>query len=269
MGFVIGLIIGFAAGAAIAYFLSSKKSSAQAATIQDLKRQLDLAESEHERRLREATTRLQQDYQAQLKTVQAQATPTNRPEPTPPNALVSPPPTASQPTEPLPKPAKAPPEQKEPTSPITATAPTPVPQSVRQSPDVPTPPSQRAPGTKPPSDIADPNALLVASYSPKADERSQVAAAIASILPTAGPKEQARWFPVLGRLARDTEAEVRLQAVQALDGVKSPKRMPLLRRALRDTEPAVVEAASAMLSQSKGRSLPKPPPQKRRLPKNK
>jgi len=268
MGFVIGLIIGLAAGAAIAYFLSSKKSSAQAATIQDLKRQLDLAESEHERRLREATTRLQQDYQAQLKAIQAQAAPTPRPEP-PPNALVSPPPTASQPTEPLPKSATAPPEPKEPASPVTATAPTPVPQSISQSPDVPTPSGQRVPGTPPPTDITDPNALLAASYSPKADERGQVAAAIASILPTAGPKEQARWFPVLGRLARDTEAEVRLQAIQALGGVKSPKRMPLLRRALRDTDPAVVEAASAMLSQSKGRSLPKPPPQKRRLPKNK
>jgi hypothetical protein len=269
MGFVIGLIIGLAAGAAIAYFLSSKKSSAQAATIQDLKRQLDLAESEHERRLREATTRLQRDYQAQLKAVQAQAAPTTRPEPTPPNALASPPPTASQPTEPLPKPATAPPEPKASASPVTATAPTPVPQSVSQSPDVPTPSVQRVPGTEPPTDITDPNALLAASYSPKADDRGQVAAAIASILPTAGPKEQARWFPVLGRLARDTEAEVRLRAIQALGGVKSPKRMPLLRRALRDTDPAVVEAASAMLSQSKGRSLPKPPSQKRRLPKNK
>lgn len=284
MGFLIGLVIGLALGAAIAYFLTSQKSTTQSAAVQDLQRQLALAESEHERRLREATEQLRHDYAAS-----APATPTapqstrSAPAPTaaPPavaptvdnadSALAETPPTAVTPTEPLPAPTPQPPKPNIAASPVTATAPAPVPQSTVQSPQGPV--SARSPKPSKALEtsvrISDPNAVLAASYSPDAATRSEVASAIAQILPTAGAPAQARWFPVLGRLTRDADPTVRLSAVQALAQVQSAKRLPLLRRALKDTDPTVVEAANALISQTKGRSKPPKATQKRRLPKNK
>jgi gas vesicle protein len=294
MGFVIGLLIGLAVGAAIAYFLGANKVSTQSAKLQDLKRQLDLAESEHERRLREATSQLQDDYHNQLRAAKAQLTKTQAakastqppqaavprsvvhipPTPSarttpPPLALVSPPPATNQPTTPMPQPAVAPPAPDVVAPPITATAPAPIPQPASPSPNLPKAPSaQSAPSIAKSTATDDPNALLADSYAPAAKARCQATAAIAERLSTAGPQEQARWLPILGRLARDADADVRLQAVQAIAQLKSPKRLPLLQRALRDTDPAVVEAASKFLSQSKGRSLTPPKSPKRRLPKN-
>ena len=244
MNFVIGLIIGLAIGAAIAYFLTSKKMTAQSAALQDLQRQLALAESEHERRLREVTARLRQDSA-----------------PSPPPAA-RPAPAATVPTAPLPPPAATVPTAAPPPPVVAAPAPAPPP----PAPSHPTPSATIAALTA--SAVSDPSALLAASYSPQASVRRDVAAAIAQCLPTANPGEQARWLPVLGRLTRDADASVRLPAVAALAHVRSPRRLDLLRRALRDPDPAVVQVAQTLMGGLKGRSLPPKATPRPRLPKN-
>lgn len=279
MSFVIGLVVGLGLGAAIAYFLTSKKVAAQSATVQDLQRQITLAESEHDRRLREATEQLRKDYAAQAK---ATSTPNFASASQPPTATTAhsqtgapaaantaAPPPSVVPTESLPKPDPKPPEPVVSRPPVTATTPAPTPQSI-QSPSVPDQPRrQTSKALETSVRISDPNAVLAASYSPNAQTRSEVARAIAQILPTSGASAQARWFPVLGRLARDAEPTVRLAAVQALRQVKSAKRLPLLQRALKDTNPAVVAAATAIIDQTKGRTKSAHPAARRRLPKNK
>jgi hypothetical protein len=274
MGFIVGLVVGIAIGWAIAYVLSKQKAETQASVIQDLKRQFDLAESEHDRRLREATTRLQKDYdqqlqEAQMRTAAAQATPASpaasASEATP---LVSPPPV-SPPADALPTPTPAPKAPKTPAIPLTATAPAPTPQAVAKSPPIPNSLRGKHSDQRRVSHQANnPHALLANSYAPEAAKRSEVAQAIAASWPTAGPKEQASWLPILTRLGRDADPRVRLQAVQALSNVKSSKRLPLLRRALRDPDPAVMQAANDIVSQLKGRSPRPAQPTKRRLPKN-
>lgn len=274
MGFVIGLIVGLALGAAIAYFLTSKKTTAQSATVQDLQRQLALAESEHDRRLREATDQLRQDYaaQAQRATVPGASAgpPASPPTARPANATAPDATPARVPPVPSPQPDPQPPAPVISEPPVTATTPAPTPQTVMQSPTVPDQPHRQPDKALATSvRIDDPNAVLAASYSPDAETRRQVAQAIGQILPTAGAQAQARWFPVLGRLARDAEPSVRLAAIQALPHIKSSKRLPLLQRALKDTHPAVVAAANAILGQTKGRTKSSPSAAKRRLPKNK
>ncbi len=268
MGFVIGLLVGLVAGGMVAYFLASKQAARQSARVQDLQRQLDLAESEHERRLREATDQLRQDYADQAP---ATPSPTSTPVGSPPAVSPSQPPTApespsatSLPTAPL---ATSPPST---TTPVTAAVSKPMPQPVIQSPKIPEakPSSSTAPATTD-SRIADPNALLAASYAPDAATRRQVATAIAEVLSQSGVSAQARWLPILGRLTRDTDATVRLAAIQALEHVSTAKRLPMLQRALKDTDPAVVAAANTLLTATKGRSQRPQTSKKRRLPKNK
>ncbi|MEM9816271.1 MAG: HEAT repeat domain-containing protein [Cyanobacteria bacterium P01_D01_bin.6] len=256
MGWLIGLILGLLLGAAIAYFLTAQKAAKLSASVQDLKRQLALAESEHERRLRETTEQLRRDYAAQPPTAAssavAAAPATHSPvtSATPPTATsvanaVAERPVAVTPTKPLP---------------------TPTPKSVEVKPPV-TPTAV----AKPPStvQIAQPNDLLAASYASDVATRQAVVQAIAATLPTSGAPAQARWLPILGRLARDAAPTVRLSAIQALKHVKPSKRLPLLRRALQDPDPAVVRAASTLINQTKGYAQPAQAPKKRRLPKNK
>jgi len=256
MGFVIGLIVGLVAGGTITYFLTSKQSARQAAIVQDLQRQLDLSESEHERRLREATEQLRQDYAAQSVAPAPAANPPTAPS----SSLPVQPPTAPLATSP-----------RQAATPVTATAPSPMPQPVLQSPAVPEEQESAASASATTPDalpINDPNAVLAASYAPDAATRHQVATAIAQILPQAGVQGQTRWLPVLGRLTRDADAAVRLAAIQALEPVSPAKRLPWLRRALKDTDPAVVAAANALISTTKGRVARSHPSKKRRLPKN-
>ncbi|NER84132.1 MAG: HEAT repeat domain-containing protein, partial [Leptolyngbya sp. SIO1D8] len=96
----------------------------------------------------------------------------------------------------------------------------------------------------------------------------QVANDIAAILPTLGAAGIGRWMPILGRLACDRDAEVRLQAIRTLANVPASRSLPFLRRALRDPDPAVIEFASAAIARFKGNPQPKSPPSKPRLPKN-
>lgn len=264
MGFLIGLVMGLGVGVTIAYFLTSQRTTARAAELQDLKRQLDLAESEHERRLREATTQLRQDYEAQLRAAQ---TPPAYPPQSVGEVSPAPVPRSERPSD---SPQSPSPSTIEAVSPITATAPTPIPQPVQPPPAEPSPPVRDRPRSEPPPalETTDPHVLLAASYSPRTDTRVEVASAIAGLLSTSGAKAQARWMPVLGRLSRDAEPDVRRSAIQALQFAKSPKRLTLLQKALRDADPSVVETANAILSQLKGRSGSQPPSGERRLPKN-
>ncbi|MEM6835367.1 MAG: HEAT repeat domain-containing protein [Cyanobacteria bacterium P01_C01_bin.120] len=277
MGFVIGLIIGVALGAAIAYFLTSKKAAVQSASVQDLQRQLALAESEHERRLEEVNDQLQQAYSAQAASTAptAQASPSLAISPAASTPSISASPPAANESElppPAPPTAESSPELTPAVVPFPtiATAPAPVPQRVTESPAAVSAakPKRPAKALQTSVRISDPSAVLAASYSPQAQTRSEVAAAIAQVLPTAAAPEQARWLPVLGRLARDANPTVRLSAVQALGQMKSAKRLPILQRSLKDASPAVVAAANAIIAQKKGYSRSPTTPKKRHLPKN-
>lgn len=280
MAFVIGLLTGLVLGAAIAYFLAAQKANTLSASVQDLRRQMALAESEHERRLREATEQLRQDYAAQPPTTTTATvadsvpiTSTSATAATPaaeenaatsvvrPSSASMPP--TDLPPEPTPRPAMV-------ELPVPAAIAAPTMPSSAQSPEasMPAPQPQTVPAPRATLLVTDPQAILAASYAPDVATRQEVAQAIARVLPTLGAPAQARWLPTLGRLARDANPTVRLSAIQALESVQPSKRLPLLRRALQDTDPAVVMAASAIVNQTKGRTKFSKVSKKRRLPKN-
>lgn len=60
-----------------------------------------------------------------------------------------------------------------------------------------------------------------------------------------------RVIETLGKLAQDVRPDVRQAAVEALGTIKSEKVIPLLQRALRDTDGAVARSASAALNKFK------------------
>ncbi|MEG5239490.1 HEAT repeat domain-containing protein, partial [Microcoleus sp. A6-D4] len=60
-----------------------------------------------------------------------------------------------------------------------------------------------------------------------------------------------RAIETLGKLAQDFHPEVRQAAVEALAMIKSEKVIPLLQRALRDTDSGVAKSASAALNKFK------------------
>lgn len=279
MAFVIGLLIGLVLGAAIAYFLTTQKATTLSASVQDLKRQLALAESEHERRLREATEQLRQDYAAQPPTATKPAmaaTPATNSSVTSASPaaasaaseVAGPPPASVTSTEPLPTPTPKPVEVKPAVTPAAAP---PKASLANQSSTVtsPKPPTAGVQAASASVQLAHPNDVLAASYAPDVSTRQAVVQAIAAALPTSGAPAQARWLPILGRLARDAAPTVRLSAIQALEHVTPSKRLPLLRRALQDPDPAVVRAASTIINQTKGHAKSPQASKKRRLPKNK
>ena len=51
-------------------------------------------------------------------------------------------------------------------------------------------------------------------------------------------------IPILGKLSKDLDAQVRLSAVEALGAIKSDKVIPFLQSSLRDTDGLVVQAAN-------------------------
>jgi len=60
-----------------------------------------------------------------------------------------------------------------------------------------------------------------------------------------------RAIETLGKLAQDYDREVRQTAVEALGMIKSEKVIPLLQKALRDTDSLVAKSASAALNKFK------------------
>ncbi|MGF1458876.1 MAG: HEAT repeat domain-containing protein [Leptolyngbyaceae cyanobacterium] len=262
MSFLIGLAVGLALGATVTYFLTSKKAVTQSAKVQDLQRQLALAESEYERQLREVSAQRQPTPSSQGLASSAHPPKTSRMSIGQPSSPESSKAVPAPPTEPV---------VTNPT-PITATAAAPIPQTTAQpssTPKPPTPTPTTSQKSRSSTGVNDPNVVLAASYSPDAAKRREVAEVIGLTLEKSGKSAQTRWLPILTRLTRDPDAQVRLSAVQALAPVSPAKRLPLLRQALRDADPTVVEAASALINQSRGRSRPpQPKAKKRRLPKN-
>jgi hypothetical protein len=112
------------------------------------------------------------------------------------------------------------------------------------------------------------SALRADSYAPDPAVRALVVAAIAEGMETASPKQIAAWLPILSRLGRDPEVAIRQQAVQTLGRVSSSRVIPLLRQALHDADPTVVQFASVAINRFKGRSRRQANLPPRRLPKN-
>lgn len=82
--------------------------------------------------------------------------------------------------------------------------------------------------------------------------RANTALALGTIASSSSPQQTAPILRVLTELGRDPSAAVRLAVVESLSDWRSPKVLPLLRQALRDTDPAVVKAANAGLTPFRG-----------------
>ncbi|MGF1498318.1 MAG: HEAT repeat domain-containing protein [Elainellaceae cyanobacterium] len=96
-----------------------------------------------------------------------------------------------------------------------------------------------------------------------ADVRARVAEALRQINATHAhaPSVQAT-IPPLTTLSRDSDPSVRRLAIQALGEVPSQKVLPIIRRALRDSSPQVVKAATAQMERLKFYRAA-PPPRKK------
>jgi len=230
-GFILGIIIGAVLAAAVVYWLQQATIRRQATTLHQQQRRLEQLEREHDHRLQVATERLRQDYEARLAS-------------DPPSATAAPS-TAS-------------------TAPV--------------SPAVPAPPT---PTSSPPASASAPSAppttlwsvttplaeLTTASYDDDPRVRQQVAATLSAAMIAHPPQVRQQYLPLLTRLSRDADPQVRCVTVEALGRLGSRRVIPWLRRALRDTNADVMQAAHAAISQFKGRpGMPKA--QRRRLPKN-
>lgn len=82
--------------------------------------------------------------------------------------------------------------------------------------------------------------------------RERLAIALGKIASTNGLRtEIQRAIPTLGKLGQDPNSQVRQDAVKALGSIKSEKVIPLLQRALRDSDYAVVREATVALEKFK------------------
>nr|WP_228383226.1 HEAT repeat domain-containing protein [Synechococcus elongatus] len=82
--------------------------------------------------------------------------------------------------------------------------------------------------------------------------RANTAFALGAIASASAASQVAAIVRALAELGRDPSATVRLAVVEALSDWRSPKVLPLLRQALRDTDPTVVKAANAGLTPFRG-----------------
>lgn len=257
VGLLVGLALGLAIGILGFAFVAERQRSQQAQTIQDLQRRLTQAEQDHEQRLRQATEQLRRDYDAQL----AQRTAPAAGGSTAAGAIpAAPEPVATPAFTPPPAPAAG----VEP--PVTPVEPPVTPVASAASVSAPPVPTVAATAALVTPSVA---TLMAQSYSPDPQQRVAVATAIGGTLAIAPPQQAGQWLPLLGRLSRDPETDVRLATIQALAQVKSGRSLPWLRRALKDTDTEVVAAAHAAISRFKGLTRPAVKRQRsRRLPKN-
>ena len=270
MGFLLGIVIGLIGGAIAVYLWQQKIVTKQAEAIQQMRRQLDQLEQDHEQRLRQATEQLRQDYDAQIAALStppdpvpvispASASAVPAPEPTP---ETTPEPVTDQPSQmsrqadggaiadPAPRPSA--PSQPEPTE----LAPTNPPQ-----------PETKLTSLKPKDEVSL-STLAQDSRHPDPALRRQVAVALQSITRHGPAPVIQRSLPLLKQLSQDSDPTVRLEAITAVAEVKSPKALALLRRALRDSDSSVVALASAALTKFKGYQAPVTPTTPPKLPKN-
>ncbi|WP_017302950.1 HEAT repeat domain-containing protein [Spirulina subsalsa] len=89
-------------------------------------------------------------------------------------------------------------------------------------------------------------------FSVDSQVREQVAIALKTLTtgqPVRGEVKTA--IALLGKLSTDSQASVRLAAIQALGGIKSPQVIPYLQKALQDSSSEVIKTASAAMQKFK------------------
>jgi hypothetical protein len=258
--FIVGLILGFFAGAGVFYVMLQRIIQEQRRELRQGKRTIDEMQQSHEARVQETIKALQADYQRQLarKTEEltqqyearlrqlsvAQATPSAAPVPAAPAPAPIAPPTPSPTPAPLaptstptPVPASAPVEMPSPTPAIARQMPTPS-QTL-----------ELASLSGNPSRL--PQIFPIANH-PDPEVRTQTAEAISQIAgnkPVSVTVQQA--IPVLGKLSRDPSATVRQAAVAALAQIRSAQVVPFLERALHDSDAGVKQEASRAIARFK------------------
>ncbi len=84
------------------------------------------------------------------------------------------------------------------------------------------------------------------------EARQETIATLGAVLSVYGKRSESQAaIATLGKLSRDADPQVRLKAIEALGRVASDKVIPLLKLALRDPDPAVVQAASGAIARYK------------------
>lgn len=92
--------------------------------------------------------------------------------------------------------------------------------------------------------------LIDQSKHPNTSVRLQLIEQLGQSIATGQPKAMVlQLIPYLAELSRDAVPEVRQNAILALGQIQSPKVLPFLRRALKDTDLDVVKAASVAIKQ--------------------
>ncbi|MEO0350122.1 MAG: HEAT repeat domain-containing protein [Cyanobacteria bacterium P01_A01_bin.15] len=251
----IGVLIGVAIGVGITYFLMQRTIRRQNNAIQqalsranrlqddharEMKATLAKMESNYEQQLAAKIERYQDTHEEQLTSLEAEyeariAALTNVDLREIPEDAVSAPATPP----PDPQPAAAP------FSPIpdpwveASRRPAPGPAVPTARPDAPDAPDAPQPDTTYPN------------------KQAQAATGLGKAAATSR-KIAVRVVPQLGKLIKDSDADVRLAAVTGLQESGSIKAIPFLRQALRDSDSRVVAAASSALSRFKGTKKPTP-----------
>lgn len=101
--------------------------------------------------------------------------------------------------------------------------------------------------------VADLPGLIRSLWGASTEERQETIATLGDVLSVYGKRiESQAAIATLGKLSRDADPQVRLKAIEALGRVASDKVIPLLKLALRDPDPAVVQAASGAITWYKG-----------------
>lgn len=94
--------------------------------------------------------------------------------------------------------------------------------------------------------------------SPEAGVRLALAQTLAAGLGGQSPAGALQAIGALGQLSQDLDPQVRYAAIVGLGQVKSPKVLPFLRRGLRDSDAAVVKAASGAIDRFRSTAKAKP-----------
>lgn len=103
-----------------------------------------------------------------------------------------------------------------------------------------------------------PQAVASQVRSPEAGVRLALAQTLAAGLGGQSPAGMLQAIGALGQLSRDLDPQVRYAAIVGLGQVKSPKVLPFLRRGLRDSDGAVVKAASGAIDRFRSTAKAKP-----------
>ncbi len=108
--------------------------------------------------------------------------------------------------------------------------------------------------------VADLPGLIRSLQGASAEERQETIATLGDVLSLYGKRSEAQAaIATLGKLSRNPDSQVRLKAVEALGQVTSEQVISLLKRALRDPDPVVVQAASGAIARYKtSPARPKP-----------